>query len=124
MNEWASGYTGRIVFHHMTTPKPKDSINEPKSNESVTIFRIPNTTCSTELTPTENRRVTEDSSCPLCPCPDETVEHHLFECSALADLRAHYLPLNTTIENTLYTDSKQLGKTLLILSCQQVLSDQ
>ena len=33
MNEWATGETGRIMFQHMTTPKPKDSINE-----SVTFF--------------------------------------------------------------------------------------
>ena len=28
MNEWATGETGRVMFQHMTTPKPKDSINE------------------------------------------------------------------------------------------------
>ena len=35
MNKWASGQIGRIVFHHMTTPFPKDSIIEI---EPVTIF--------------------------------------------------------------------------------------
>ena len=93
MNEWATGETGRIMFHHMTTLKPKDSINDMKRNESVTIFRLG----------------TQDV--PLCPCPDETVEHHLFECPALADFRAQHLPLNSTIENTLYTHSEQHGKT-------------
>ena len=44
--------------------------------------------------------VTLDRSCPFCPCPDETMEHHLFECPSLADLRAEHLPLNPTIENT------------------------
>ena len=69
MNEWASGDTGRVMFQYMTTPKPKDSINELKRNESVTIFRL-----RTQHVPLNShlRRigVTEDSSCPLCPCPD------------------------------------------------------
>ena len=30
MNEGASGDTGRIMFRHMISPKPKDSVNELK----------------------------------------------------------------------------------------------
>ena len=33
MNEWASGDSERIMFHHMTTLKPKDSIDELKLRE-------------------------------------------------------------------------------------------
>ena len=38
MNEWAMGDTGRTMFEHMTAPKPEDSINGLKRNESNTIF--------------------------------------------------------------------------------------
>ena len=112
MNEWAMGDTGRTMFQHMTTPKPKDSINELKRNESNTIFRL-----RTQHVPLNSHLsrigVRDDRSCPLCPSPNETVEHHLFECPALNDLRAQYLPTNPTIENTLYTHSHQLRKTHL-----------
>ena len=112
MNEWAMGDTGRTMFQHMTTPKPKDSINELKRNESNTIFRL-----RTQHVPLNSHLsrigVRDDPSCPLCPSPNETVEHHLFECPALNDLRAQYLPTNPTIENTLYTHSHQLRKTHL-----------
>ena len=99
------------MFHHMTTPKPKDSINDLKRHESVTIFRL-----QTQYVPLNSHLrkigVTQARSCPLCPCPDETVEHHLFECPVLADLRTQHLPLNPTIEDTLYTQSGgQLEKT-------------
>ena len=105
MNEWASGDTGRVMFQHMTTPKPKDSIHELKRNESVTIFRL------WTHVPLNSHLRRMSSSCPLCPCPDETAEHYLFGCHALADLRAQHLPPNPTTENTLYTHSEQLGKT-------------
>ena len=45
-DEWATEETVRIKFHHMTIPKPNDSINDLKRKESVTIFRLRNT-CST-----------------------------------------------------------------------------
>ena len=75
-------------------------MNDLKRNESVTIFHL-----RTQHVPLNShlgrKGVTQDLSCPLCPCPDETMELHLFECLALADLRAEQLPLNPTIENAL-----------------------
>ena len=52
-----------------------------------------------------------DSGCPLCPCAEETVAHHLFVCRQLDDLRTEYLPQNPDIANTLYTNPEQLRNT-------------
>ncbi|GFO40594.1 hypothetical protein PoB_006709900 [Plakobranchus ocellatus] len=38
------------------------------------------------------------------PCPHETVAHHLFECPSLKDLRARFLPPDSTYT----TPSKQM----------------
>ena len=71
MNAWTTGETGRIILHHMTTPKLKGSINDLKRNEYVTIFRI-----RTQHVPLNLHLmrigVTQCRSCPLYPCPDET----------------------------------------------------
>ena len=42
-----------------------------------------------------------DSGYPLCPCPEETVAHHLFACPQ-DDLQTEYLPQKPDIANTLY----------------------
>ncbi|BFZ15544.1 hypothetical protein BsWGS_18583 [Bradybaena similaris] len=49
--------------------------------------------------------------CPLCSHPCETVDHHLFKCSALADIRNLLLPPIPNTQNTLYGDRQQLEKT-------------
>ena len=110
MNEWAGSTTGRAIFTHMTTPTPKDNINSLKRSEQTTIFRL-----RSQHVPLNSHLkrigVVTDSSCPLCPCPDETVTHLLFQCPALKDLRSLYLPPNPSIENTLYTSASQLRDT-------------
>ena len=110
MNDWARSTTGRAIFTHMTTPTPKDSINSLKRGEQTTVFRL-----RSQHVPLNSHLkrigVIADSSCPLCPCPDETVAHHLFHCPALKDLRSLYLPPNPSLENTLYSSCKQLRNT-------------
>ena len=110
MNEWAGSTTGRAIFTHMTTPTPKDNINSLKRSEQTTIFRL-----RSQHVPLNSHLkrigVVTDSSCPLCPCPDETVTHLLLQCPALKDLRSLYLPPNPSIENTLYTSASQLRDT-------------
>ena len=48
------------------------------------------------------------SACPLCDNPEETVDHHLFYCAPLADLRTQFLPSQLDKEKLLYGTSKQL----------------
>ena len=118
MNKWATRENGRIIFHHKTTPKPKDSINDFKRNESVTIFHI-----RTQHVPLNShlRRigVTQDCSCSLCPFPDETVEHHLFECPALDDLRAEHLFIQHPHFSSLAPSANHLQINQRILSRQK-----
>ena len=52
-----------------------------------------------------------EKTCPLCGHPEETVEHHLFQCSNLEDLRRQLLPPQPDIHNTLFSTSRQLKST-------------
>ena len=94
----------------MATPNPNDHINTLSREEQVTIFRL-----RSQHVPLNSHLkrigVVTDSRCPLCPCPDETVAHHLFDCPPLDDLRTEYLPPNPDTANTLYTNPKQLRNT-------------
>ena len=109
-NEWANSTTGRSIFTHMTTPNPRDSINLLKREEQVTIFRLRSGHVPLNA---HLKRIgaIADSGCPLCPCAEETVAHHLFVCRQLDDLRTEYLPQNPDIANTLYTNPEQLRNT-------------
>ena len=51
------------------------------------------------------------SSCPLCDHPEETIDHHLFHCAPLADLRRQFLPPQLNKKNTLFGNTKQLQAT-------------
>ena len=109
-NEWANNATGRSIFNYMTTPNPKDPINSLKREEQVTIFRL-----RSQHAPLNSHLkrigVVTDSRCPLCPCPDETVAHFLFNCPTLNALRKEFLPPIPNITNTLYENPEQLRNT-------------
>ena len=89
----------------MTTPNPRDSINLLRREEQVTIFRL---RCGHVPLNAHVKRIgaIADSGCPLFPCPEETVAHHLFVCPQLDDLQTEYLSKNPDIANTLYTKSE------------------
>ena len=48
---------------------------------------------------------------PLCNHPEETVEHHLFYCTKLKDLRERFLPSQPDTQNTLFGTVSQLKNT-------------
>ena len=75
-NESAQNDTGWFMFMHMITPNIKDHINTLSREEQVTIFwprsHVPlNSHFKRIGVVTESR----------CLCPDETVAHHLFDCT-------------------------------------------
>ena len=110
MNRWAMGTTGRSMFSHMTTPQPRDNINNLKRRDQVTIFRL--RTTHVPLNMHLNRIQPQIApACPLCPHPYETVQHHLFDCPALADLRSRFLPAGPDFGATLYGSTQQLLNT-------------
>ena len=56
--------------------------------------------------------VKQSAACPLCDYPSETVEHFLFFCRKLTDLRGCFLPTVPHTSNCLYSSFKQLEKKL------------
>ena len=110
LNDWTNNSTGRALYEHMNAPRPKDPINTLRRDEQALIFRL-----RTKHVPLNNHlnRIKKDhsSQCPLCRAPNETVEHHLFDCTQLMGLRGDFLPDQPTIGNTLYCDSEQLRAT-------------
>ena len=110
MDRWAQGKTGRAVFKHMTTTKTNDCIDQLERKEQATIFRL--RTQHIQLNLHLNRIKPEHPPmCPLCDYPYETVDHHLFHCAPLSDLRATLLPPRPTRDNTLYGKPQQLKRT-------------
>ena len=110
MKEWESNDKGRSIFKHMKTPNRMDNINLLNRDEQVTIFRLRSRHIPLNQHLTRIGAKT-DPGCPLCPCPEETVDHHLFECPALDDLRTEYLPQKPDATNTLYGTKQQLRDT-------------
>ena len=107
MNEWTNTDKGRNFYNHMPSPNPNDNINQIKRNEQVTIFRL--RSGHAPLNKHLSRIGVKDNPlCPLCGVHEETVNHHLFECFALTDLRREYLPEQPDICNTLYGAPKAL----------------
>ena len=109
-NRWAQSDKGRVMFNHVTVPNRKDPINQLKRNEQVVIFRL--RTNHIQLN-AHLSRITKDHhpACPLCAYREETVQHFLFDCPPLHDLRKQFLPFNPTRENTLYSPTEQLKQT-------------
>ena len=112
MREWSESDKGRNIYSHMPSPNPNDSINQLKRNEQVTIFRLRSghSVLNNHLTRIGAK---DNPLCPLCGVHDETVNHHLFECHALTDLRREYLPEQPDTFNTLYGTPEVLKKTHL-----------
>ena len=110
MNEWAKGDTGRKVYDHMNTIKPKDNLKLLNRSDQTTIFRL--RTQHITLNQHLNRINPEiPPLCPLCDHHQESVEHFLFLCPNLTDLRQQLLPPIPSLENTLYSDKDQLLNT-------------
>lgn len=110
MNEWARGNTGRTVYSHMSTTKPKDNLKLLNRNDQTTIFRL--RTQHVPLNQYLNRINPEHLPlCPLCDHYQESVEHFLLLCPNLKDLRKQLLPPIPSLENTLYSEANQLLNT-------------
>ena len=110
MNRWAMNKTGRAVFKHVTAPRKMDNINQLARNEQSTIFRL--RTQHVQLNHHLNRIQPQiPPVCPLCGFAYETVDHHLFHCPPLQDIRISLLPPRPDTENVLYGTLKQLKQT-------------
>ena len=101
-----SGFVPSSVPH----PQAKDPINYLKRKEQVVIFRL--RTNHIQLNAHLSRITSNHQpTCNLCGYKDETVQHFLFDCPPLQDLRKEFLPLNPDRENTLYQSKQQLIQT-------------
>ena len=109
-NQWALNDKGRSMFNFVTKPNKKDPINYLKRKKQVVIFRL--RTNHIQLN-SHLSRITKDHepSCPLCGYREETVNHFLFDCPRLQDLRMQYLPTFPNRENSLYSSIQQLENT-------------
>ena len=109
MRNWENGTTGRKVYENMKAPKQEDTEKLQRKDQTV-IFRL-----RTQHVPLNfhlNRfNPTIPPLCVLCDYPYETVEHVLFHCKGLQDLREIHLPSLPNIENTLYSSPEQLRRT-------------
>ena len=112
LNEWAMGTTGRVLFKHMTTPNINDNLDKLTRKDQATIFRL--RTQHIPLNSHLNRiGAIAEKACPLCNHADETVEHHLFNCTKLNDLRKELLPPQPDTQNTLFGTINQLKNTCI-----------
>ena len=110
LNSWAQCKKGRSIFRHIPKPNKNDPINSLKRKEQVTIFRLRST--HIQLNGHLNRITSNHPpNCTLCDYHEESVDHFLFHCTALADIRRQLLPENPDLENTLYSTRTQLIQT-------------
>ena len=107
---WSTAETGRELFKFMEAPKRADAANALSRKDQSTIFRM--RTQHIALNKHLHRiGAHTTSSCPLCDHPEETIDHHLFYCAPLADLRNQFLPPQLDKQNLLYGSVKQLQNT-------------
>ena len=95
---------------HMTTPNTNDNFDTLTRKDQATIFCL--RTQHIPLNSHLNRiGATVGKACPLCNHPEETVEHHLFYCTKLKDLRERFLPSQPDTQNTIFGTVSQLKNT-------------
>ena len=110
LNTWATGTTGRSMYQHMAKPQHNDPINKLNRRDQSLIFQLRSK--HIPLNQHLNRiGVKQSAACPLCDYHSETVEHHLFHCRNLTDLRGCFLPKVPNLSNSLYSTRKQLEQT-------------
>ena len=110
LNSWATGTTARNVYRYMNGPRPRDNLNKLPRREQSIIFQL--RTGHIPLNSYLHRiKPLHPSACPLCDAPEETVEHLLFECRKLIDLRACFLPKPYDFETVLYGSIGNLKQT-------------
>ena len=86
LSQWALGTKGRAVFTHMAAPTQTDPIDNLGRRDQSIIFRLRSRHVALNmhlnwLDPMQG------AAFPLCPCPYKTVQHLLFECPELSELR-------------------------------------
>ena len=110
VSEWAQDKTGRKIFPYMPKPNKNDPLNQLERKQQSTIFRL-----RTQHAPLNfhfNRfNPMHEPLCSLCGHAYETMEHFLFECPQLQDIREEFLPPTPDIENSLFGDVSQLVDT-------------
>ena len=99
-----------LSLRYLPTPNPKDAIHSLNRKDYCNIFRLR----TTHTTLFDHRNRFDPLVAPMCRhCGyhRETVEHHLFHCRALTELRKELLPKYPNIENCLYGNRAQLENT-------------
>ena len=110
LNDWTTDVKGRSLYQFQNKPNPRDAICNLERRDQCNIFRL--RTGHIMLNGHRNRiDPLVPPMCRHCGYPFETVEHHLLYCEELIDLRQSLLPPNPTLENCLFSDTKQLKKT-------------
>ena len=111
MDQWALGTTGRVMFAHMPAPdNNSDQIENLVRRRQSIIFRLRSRHVALNMH-LNKLNLMQEPVCPLCPFPYETVNHFLFQCPELSNLRDIFLHSSPNIGNTLNRDSVQLNNT-------------
>ena len=108
---WATGQTGRFMYQEMNKPNPQDKINTLSRKDQCTVFQL--RTGHTKLNAHLNRINPQIAPvCRGCGYPYETVNHVLFDCEKLSNLRKDLLPAQPSLSNVLYTNRAKLENTV------------